>query len=224
MSPPSYIVYIQLHIFLNIQVCFSWIAMNLYTQSLLFSIQIKNSCLHTVAWPIQLQRSPHSHISICTSLSYIHVSLLYTTSVISLYTLSYITSCFSFTSSYIFHTMLFSQIFPTHSATSPFIEDKNDSRLLDRSTGKITIKSLHSLNAQLTRKHKGKDPLSTSFLSLSPDVYTKYEGVFILNKCIPVGYWSLTYGRGPLDVNLNTAQCLRSCLMNCFTTQSSNMN
>ena len=113
MSPHSYIVYIHLHIFLNIKIYLSWIVMNLYTQSHLFSIEINISCLHTVI-------SNHTVTASTTQPHLLHTCLFYTpTSVISLYQFRHITSYFSFTSSYIFHTSLFSQTFPTRPATSP---------------------------------------------------------------------------------------------------------
>lgn len=47
---------------------------------------------------------------------------------------------------------------PVFLGNKNFIEDKNGSRLLDRSTGEVTIKVLHSLNAQLreTKKQQTK--------------------------------------------------------------------
>ncbi|EGV92837.1 hypothetical protein I79_010048 [Cricetulus griseus] len=52
--------------------------------------------------------------------------------------------------------------------------------LPDRSTGEVTIKILHSLNAQLIRKHKATDQLSI------PTIYIVNMKVFLLNKCIPM--------------------------------------
>lgn len=56
---------------------------------------------------------------------------------------------------------------------------------------------------------KQQSTLSTAFLSLSSDLHTKCEGVFLLNTRIPMEHWRCTYGRGSQDVILNTAQGYR---------------
>ena len=90
-----------------------------------------------------------------------------------------------------------------------YVEDKNGSRPLDRSTGKVRFKILHSLNALLTRKCKATE-------------YTKYRipkfifrsihwDMKVCSCSIHVFLWSTEDApmTGSQDVILNTAQSCR---------------
>ena len=64
---------------------------------------------------------------------------------------------------------------PAFLGNKNFIKDKNSNRPLDKDTGKVAIKILHSLNAQLKMRHKVTEYIKyNASKRIHCDLYLKY--------------------------------------------------